>query len=123
MPTAMSGILPRLENVRRILGAMQIITDGEFMRAQTASAPQLHHVMLSAAKADSRTSSRSHPGLLASSAFAALLSLTQSGPALAATPPGLGSTATYGVVSSTFTNSNTAPQTIINGDVALPPHP
>ena len=89
------------------------------MRAQTASAPQLHHVMLSAAKADSRTSSRSHPGLLASSAFAALLSLTQSGPALAATPPGLGSTATYGVVSSTFTNSNTAPQTIINGDVCF----
>jgi hypothetical protein len=89
------------------------------MRAQTASAPQLHHVMLSAAKADSRTSSRGHPGLLASSAFAALLSLTQSGPALAATAPSLGSTATYGVVSSTFTNSNTAPQTIINGDVCF----
>lgn len=37
--------------------------------------------------------------------------------ALAATAPSLGSTSTYGVVSSTFTNSNTSPQTIINGDV------
>ena len=36
---------------------------------------------------------------------------------LAATAPNLGSTSTYAVVSSTFTNSNTAPQTIINGDV------
>src|SRR6202011_6343854 len=89
------------------------------MNAQTASAPQLHHVMPSAAKADSRTSSRSHPRLLASSAFAALLWLTPSAPALAATAPSLGTTATYGVVSSTFTNSNTAPQTIINGDVCF----
>ena len=39
------------------------------------------------------------------------------GPALAATAPSLGSASTYGVVSSTFTNANTAPQTIINGDV------
>lgn len=36
---------------------------------------------------------------------------------LAATAPSLGSTSTYGVVSSTFSNSNTAPQTIINGNV------
>jgi hypothetical protein len=36
---------------------------------------------------------------------------------LAATAPNLGSTGTYGIVSSTFTNSNTAPQTIVNGDV------
>jgi len=35
----------------------------------------------------------------------------------AATTPSLGSAASYGVVSHTFTNSNTAPQTIINGDV------
>ena len=41
------------------------------------------------------------------------------GPSLAqaATAPSLGTTSTYGVVSSTFTNSNTAPQTIINGSV------
>jgi uncharacterized repeat protein (TIGR01451 family) len=37
--------------------------------------------------------------------------------ALAATSPSFGSTSTYGVASSTFTNSNTAPQTVINGDV------
>jgi hypothetical protein len=50
-------------------------------------------------------------------AFAALLSASVS--VLAATAPPLGSTATYGVVSDTFTNSNTAPQTIINGDVCF----
>lgn len=40
-----------------------------------------------------------------------------SAPVLAQTAPPLGLTATYGIVSDTFTNSNTAPQTIINGDV------
>ncbi|MEO5559937.1 MAG: IPTL-CTERM sorting domain-containing protein [Dokdonella sp.] len=40
-----------------------------------------------------------------------------SAPALAATAPPLGSSSTYGVVSSTFTNANTSPQTIVNGDV------
>jgi hypothetical protein len=60
---------------------------------------------------------RSYPGLVASVGFVALLLFAQSEPALAATAPNLGSTSTYGVVSSTFTNSNTAPQTIINGDV------
>lgn len=35
----------------------------------------------------------------------------------AATTPSLGMADTFGVLSSTFTNSNTAPQTIINGDV------
>ncbi|MEO5625667.1 MAG: IPTL-CTERM sorting domain-containing protein [Dokdonella sp.] len=42
-----------------------------------------------------------------------------SGPALAATAPPLGSSSTYGVVSSTFTNANTSPQTIVNGDVCF----
>ena len=37
----------------------------------------------------------------------------------AQTAPPLGSTSTFGVVSSTYTNSNTAPQTIINGDVCF----
>ena len=49
--------------------------------------------------------------------FVALFSVSQAGLTLAATAPNLGSTSTYGIVSSTFTNSNTAPQTIINGDV------
>jgi hypothetical protein len=47
----------------------------------------------------------------------ALFSASQAGLVLAATAPNLGSTGTYGIVSSTFTNSNTAPQTIVNGDV------
>ncbi len=34
----------------------------------------------------------------------------------AATAPSLGAESTYAIVSSTFTNSNTAPQTVINGD-------
>ncbi len=55
--------------------------------------------------------------LLASVGFTALLSLAQTEAAFAATAPSLGSTSAYGVVSSTFTNSNTAPQTIINGGV------
>ena len=54
---------------------------------------------------------------LTSLVFAALFLFTYSGAVLAATAPPLGSTSTYGVVSQTFTNSNTAPQTIINGDV------
>lgn len=37
--------------------------------------------------------------------------------ASAATTPSLGLAGTFGVLSSTFTNSNTAPQTIISGDV------
>lgn len=39
--------------------------------------------------------------------------------ASAQTVPPLGTTATYGIVSSTFTNSNTSPQTIVNGDVCF----
>jgi hypothetical protein len=47
----------------------------------------------------------------------ALLFLAQVGTASAASAPNLGSTGTYGIVSDTFTNANTAPQTIVNGDV------
>jgi hypothetical protein len=68
---------------------------------------------------NAQTASTHHPGLLASLGFVALLSLAQNDAALAATAPNLGTTSTYGVVSSTFTNSNTAPQTIINGDVCF----
>ena len=49
--------------------------------------------------------------------LASLLALSFA--ASAQTVPPLGTTATYGIVSSTFTNSNTAPQTIINGDVCF----
>lgn len=49
--------------------------------------------------------------------LASLLALSFA--ASAQTAPPLGTTATYGIVSSTFTNSNTAPQTIINGDVCF----
>ena len=62
---------------------------------------------------------KSHPGVLGSFAIAALFSWANTGSAVAATAPNLGSTATYGVVSSTFTNSNTSPQTIIKGDVCF----
>src|ERR1700682_6592001 len=61
-----------------------------------------------------------YSGLLASAGLVALLSFAQGDEALAATAPNLGSTSTYGVVSSTFTNSNTAPQTIINGTALQP---
>jgi hypothetical protein len=58
---------------------------------------------------------RRHLGILTSTWFAALLAVCA--PVWAATAPALGSAGPYGVVSSTFTNSNTSPQTIINGDV------
>jgi hypothetical protein len=45
------------------------------------------------------------------------VALCGSSSAMAQTAPNLNSEAPYGVVSSTFTNSNTAPQTIINGQV------
>ncbi|MCR4275781.1 MAG: ice-binding family protein [Candidatus Parcubacteria bacterium] len=52
------------------------------------------------------------------SVLVSVLALGASAPlALAATAPTLGSISTYGVVSSTFTNSNTAPQTIVDGSV------
>src|ERR1700694_5589863 len=92
---------------------------GQTMNAQTASSAQSHHVVVPTAKADSRFG-RDYPGLLASAGFVALLLLAQSDAAWAATAPSLGSTSTYGVVSSTFTNSNTAPQTIINGTALQP---
>ena len=62
---------------------------------------------------------QNYSGLLASAGLVALLSLAQGDAAWAATAPSLGSTSPYGVVSSTFTNSNTAPQTIINGAVCF----
>jgi Ice-binding-like/IPTL-CTERM motif len=62
---------------------------------------------------------RNYRGLLASLGFVALVSLAQSDTVSAATAPSLGLTSTYGVVSDTLTNSNTSPQTIINGDVCF----
>ena len=50
---------------------------------------------------------------------ALVASLSVSVGVIAQTAPPLGSTSTFGVVSSTYTNSNTAPQTIINGDVCF----
>ena len=75
----------------------------------------IHHF----AEADAARA-RNYPVAFASLGFAALLSLAQSAPAMAATAPNLGSEATYGVVSGTYTNANTAPQTIINGAPTLP---
>lgn len=86
------------------------------MNAKAAATTQSEHVVPRFAEADFRFS-RNYPGLLASLVFVSLLSLAQSDAASAATAPSLGSESPYGVVSSTFTNSNTAPQTIINGDV------
>ena len=53
--------------------------------------------------------------ILANTGLAALVWVCL--PVWAATAPPLGSAGPYGVVSSTFTNSNTSPQTIINGSV------
>ena len=88
------------------------------MSAQTASTTQARHVVPRVAEARSRFS-RNCPGLLASAGFAAFLLV--SAPALAATAPPLGSTSTYAIVSTTFTNGpNVGAQTAINGTVGLP---
>src|SRR6202158_6450649 len=58
---------------------------------------------------------QNYSGLLASAGLVAFRSLAQGDTPWAPSAPSLGSTSPYGVVSSTFTNSNTAPQTIING--------
>ena len=60
---------------------------------------------------------RTFPGALTRPVIVTLLLAPTLG--LAQIAPNLGSTAPFGVVSSTFTNSNTAPQTIINGAVCF----
>ncbi len=62
---------------------------------------------------------RSWSALLAGIGFVALFFFAQYDEASAATAPDLGTTGTYGVVSMTYTNSNTSPQTIVNGDVCF----
>ena len=61
------------------------------------------------------------PSLLGGLSVGLLLlgGIAQSDTASAATAPNLGTTGTYGVVSSTYTNSNTSPQTIVQGDVCF----
>lgn len=81
------------------------------MSAQTTFISQAQHIGISAAKADSRFS-RIYRGMLASAGFAAFVLV--SAPALAATLPPLGSTDTYGIVSSTTTS--VTPVTV-NGNV------
>ena len=88
------------------------------MNAHTVCAAPSRYVAPRVAEQKSR-SPRGYPGLLASLGFVALVCLAQSDAASAATAPSLGLTSTYGVVSSTLTNSNTSPQTIINGDVCF----
>jgi len=87
---------------------------GNAMNAQIDSAVRFRHVDCNVAE---RIRLRRNLGALAGIGLVILLCLAQSDVASAATAPPLGTTSTYGVVSSTFTNSNTSPQSIINGDV------
>jgi len=89
------------------------------MNAQTTPAAQPWHVVPRTAEAGSRFG-RICSRLLRSMGFVALVSLAPSDAALAATAPNLGTTSTYAVVSSTFSNSNTGPQTILNGTPSQP---
>ena len=86
------------------------------MNTHVALTTQSLYTVPCVARANSRFR-RSYPGVLANLGFVTLLTLTQFEAASAATAPNLGTTSTYGVVSMTYTNSNTSPQTIINGDV------
>ncbi|HEX7402685.1 MAG TPA: IPTL-CTERM sorting domain-containing protein [Usitatibacter sp.] len=84
------------------------------MNAQTAFATQSQHVVRRVAEADSGLS-RNYRGVLASLGFLALACVVS--PAWAQIAPPLGSNTTFGIVSDTSVNSNTAPQTIINGSM------
>jgi hypothetical protein len=86
------------------------------MNTQMISSNQGRHVSSSVATSPS-VASRNRRGCLASLALIGFALI--SSPAWAQVAPPLGTTAPYGVVSDTFTNSNTAPQTIINGDVCF----
>ena len=88
------------------------------MNAQSATGTQFHRVLPTAAEAEPGFRPV-YSGFLVRAGIVALLAFAQCDRALAATAPSLGSASSYGVVSSTFTNSNTSPQTIINGDVCF----
>jgi len=91
------------------------------MNAQTASTTQSQHVVSRIAEANSRFR-RNYRGLLGSLGFVALLALTPSEGALAATAPSLGSDRPYAIVSDTYTNSlNAGTETRIIGLSALSP--
>ncbi len=87
---------------------------GNAMNAQIDSAVRLRHNPI-----DSIPFRRNYADALACIGWVMLLCLAPCEFASAASAPPLGTTGTYGVVSSTYTNSNTSPQTIINGDVCF----
>lgn len=89
------------------------------MNIPITSTARSRHVVPHEPKAGSRCS-RVCPGLLTSTGFAALVALAPGHAALAATAPNLGTTSTYAVVSSTFSNANTGPQTVFNGTPSQP---
>jgi hypothetical protein len=95
----MSDRLHTRQNARRILAGVQNLRTPTSIAARHAKSTRFF--------------------ALASMAIIAACSLAPGGAALAATAPSLGSAATYAVVSSTYTNSNTSPQTILNGDVCF----
>lgn len=84
------------------------------MNGPTTSTTQSTRVVHGPAEAPPRFS-RNYPGYLAALGFVAILSWAHSDPALAQTAPSLGANSTFGIVSSTFTNTNAA--TVVNGDV------
>ena len=86
------------------------------MNVQISSSIQTRHVASPVAIANCGRG-RNRRGLLPGLGFLGLLLVSAS--ALAQVAPPLGTTAPFGVVSSTFTNSNTAPQTILNGNVCF----
>jgi len=84
------------------------------MHAEIAVAARSQHMVPRIAEADARFS-RNYFSFLAGLALVALLSLAQSGTALAATAPPVGTNSTFGVVDSTYTN--TQPGMTITGDL------
>jgi hypothetical protein len=86
------------------------------MNAQTDTIRRYLRSMPAAATA-SHLQGRECLGSLGGLGFVALLALAQSGAASAQTAPNLGTTSTFGVVASSFTNNDAA--TTVNGDVCF----
>jgi ice-binding like protein/exosortase sorting signal-containing protein len=90
---------------------------GQTMYVQTAATIQSRHVAPRVAETRAEARFSRNPGLLARLGLIALLALAPYVPAFAATAPSLGTESTYAIVSSTFTNANTPPQSIVTGDI------
>jgi hypothetical protein len=98
----------------RIMALLRPASKEYRMHPEIAVTARSQHIVPRVGETDIRFS-RNYFGFVPGFAFVVLLSLVQSGTALAATAPPLGTNSTFGVVDSTYTN--TQPGMTITGDL------